>query len=67
MEIASSSLGMKEGAEVPWSRPGLNMVSMWSQFKTEQKTIDFTQSKNCAKLMKYKRKVLEISGSYGWT
>ena len=44
-----------------------NMGPIWAPAEIGQKTTSFTQSKICAKLMINKRKVLEISGSYGWT
>jgi len=50
---------------------GHRMGTKWAHFghKTVlvKKISEFSQSKKCAKLMKYKRKVLGISGSYGWT
>jgi len=55
------------GQEGCRSQGGLNMVSKWSQFKIEQKTTNLAQSKNCAKLMNNKEKVIKKSGSYGWT
>jgi hypothetical protein len=49
------------------SGDGRSVVSKWSQFEIEQKTTNLAQSKKCAKLMNNKEKVLEKSGSYGWT
>jgi hypothetical protein len=66
-EIGIDLIVAGSGQESCWSQGGLNMVSKWSQFEIEQKTINLAQSKKCAKLMNNKEKVLGRSGSYGWT
>ena len=66
-ETELRKVDVKGQTEGGWAQGGPNMGPIWAPAKIGQKTTSFTQSKICAKLMINKRKVLEISGSYGWT